>query len=269
MTAAPLLDVRDLRVRFPAPRGAVTPVDGVSFSLRAGETVALVGESGSGKSLTARALLGLVPPPGALAPESRVMFDGAELAGLPEAALRAVRGGRIGLVFQDAQAALNPVLRVGEQVREAVRAHAPMPAEAARERAVGLLAEAGIPDPAARYHAFPHQLSGGLRQRAMIAIALAGNPALLVADEPTSALDVTVQAQILDLFDRLRAGRGLALLLITHDLAVVAGAADRVLVMQAGRIVEEAATPALFAAPRHPATRALLDAVPRLEAPVP
>jgi len=265
----PLLEVRDLRVHFPLVSGATTPVDGVSFTISAGEAVALVGESGSGKSLTARALVGLVPPPGEVATGSRIALEGTEITGLGAAALRAIRGGRIGLVFQDTLEALNPVLSIGAQVEEAVGAHATLPAASARQRALDLLAEAGMPDPARRFHEFPHQLSGGLRQRAMIALALAGSPALLVADEPTSALDVTVQAQVLELLDRLRTDRGLAILLITHDLAVVAGATDRVLVMQAGRIVESAPTAELFATPRHPATRALLDAVPRLEGPVP
>jgi oligopeptide/dipeptide ABC transporter ATP-binding protein len=261
-----LLEVRGLRIAFPGPGGApVHPVDGVEFSLARGETLALVGESGSGKSLTGLALLNIVPAPGRIAPGSRVVFDGTEVTALAGEALRGLRGRRIGLVFQDPMASLNPVLTVGAQLREALTAHRPLPAADARARSVALLAEVGMPDPAARCRSYPHELSGGLRQRVLIAIALAGEPDLLVADEPTTALDVTVQAQILELLDRLRAARGMAVLLITHDLGIAAGRADRVAVMYAGQIVEQGPTAALFAAPAHPYTRALFRAIPRLD----
>ncbi len=267
MTEPPLLDVRNLRVSFPGDRAGepIVPVDGVSFRIARGETLALVGESGSGKSLTALALLRLVPPPGSIEPGSRILVDGQDVLALDEEGIRGIRGRRIGMVFQDPMSSLNPVYTAGAQVKEALTAHRRLPAAEARARAVALLAEAGIPDPASRYGAYPHELSGGLRQRVLIAIALAGEPDLLIADEPTTALDVTVQAQILELLDRLREARGMAVLLITHDLGVVAGRADRVAVMYAGQIVEEAATRPLFRSPAHPYTRALFRAIPRLE----
>jgi oligopeptide/dipeptide ABC transporter ATP-binding protein len=265
----PLLAVSDLSISFPGRAGRpVRPVDGVSFTVDRGETVALVGESGSGKSLTCLALLRLVPPPGAILPPSSIILDGTDILTLRGEALRAIRGRRIGLVFQDPMTSLNPVLSVGYQVREAITAHRRMPAREARDRAVALLEEVGIPDPPARYRAYPHELSGGLRQRVMIAIALGGEPDLLVADEPTTALDVTVQAQILELLDRLKAARNMAVLLVTHDFGVLAGRADRVAVMYAGQLVEEAPTTLLFRAPAHPYTRGLLDSMPRLTGPL-
>jgi ABC-type microcin C transport system duplicated ATPase subunit YejF len=228
----PLLLVQDLRVSFPHGKTGVShPVDGVSFQVDRGETLALVGESGAGKSLTSLALLKLVPPPGVIAPGSVIRLDGQDVLAQEGEALRAIRGGRIGLVFQDPTTSLNPVLTVGYQIREAVTAHRRLRSDEAKSRVMALLEEVGIPDPAGRFGAYPHQLSGGLRQRVMIAIALAGEPDLLVADEPTTALDVTVQAQILELLDRLKERRGMAILLITHDLGVVAGRADRVAVM--------------------------------------
>jgi oligopeptide/dipeptide ABC transporter ATP-binding protein len=270
MTPPVLLSVDQLRVAFPRDRAGLAfhPVDGVSFEVDRGETVALVGESGSGKSLTGLALLRLVPPPGSIAPGSRITLDGQDVLALRGEALRAIRGGRIGLVFQDPMTSLNPVLTAGYQVQEALTAHARLPRREARARTIALLDEVGIPDPADRYRAYPHELSGGLRQRVMIAIALAGEPDLLIADEPTTALDVTVQAQILELLDRLKAARGMAVLLITHDLGVVAGRADRVLVMYAGQLVETAPTAELFAAPAHPYTKALLSSIPRLSGPL-
>jgi peptide/nickel transport system ATP-binding protein len=260
----PLLSVENLRVAFPGEAGTVYPVDGVSFTLDRGETLALVGESGCGKSLTSLGLLRLVPPPGYIS-SGRVLLDGRDLVTLALGELRQVRGGRIGMVFQDPLASLNPVFTAGDQISETVRAHFRVTAGEARKRAVGLLGEVGVPDPEGRYDAYPHQLSGGLRQRVMIAIALAGEPDLLIADEPTTALDVTVQAQILDLLEHLRMSRGMAVLLVTHDLGVVAGRADRVAVMYAGQIVETAPTRALFRGAAHPYTRGLLAAVPRLE----
>ncbi len=260
--SAPLLAVRDLQVAFPGAAGPAHAVDGASFTVAPGETVCLVGESGCGKSVTALALLGLVPPPGRIEPGSSIRFEGRELLGLPERELRALRGHRIAMVFQEPATALNPVLSVGEQVAEVVRAHTPASRREAWDRAVAMLGLVGIADPAARARQYPHQLSGGMRQRVMIAMALVLEPRLLIADEPTTALDVTVQAQVLDLLRDLRARTGLALLLITHDLGVVAEMADRVLVMYAGQVVEEAPVRALFATPAHPYTEGLLAAVP-------
>ncbi len=264
-----VLEVENLRVTFPAGDGRrVAAVDGVSFSLDRGETLALVGESGCGKSLTSLSLLRLVPAPGRIEPDSRIRLADTDVLALEGDALRAIRGRRIGMIFQDPMTSLDPVFRVGDQIAEGILAHFPVSRREARERAVALLRETGIPDPAARADAFPHQLSGGMRQRVMIAIALAAEPEILVADEPTTALDVTVQAQILEVLDRLRAERGMAVLLITHDLGIVAGRADRVAVMYAGQIVEEAPTAALFARPSHPYTRGLFGSIPRLTGPV-
>ena len=263
----PLLSVTDLRVAFPAPTGPVHPVDGVSFTLERGKALALVGESGCGKSMTALALLQLVPRPGEIA-GGRVELGGTDVTGLRGEALRAVRGRRIGMVFQDPLTSLNPVLKIGDQVGEGLVAHGMATKREAATRAVALLREVGIPDPEARAESYPHQLSGGLRQRVGIAIALAAEPEVLIADEPTTALDVTVQAQILDLIDQLRRDRGMAVLLITHDLGVVAGHADEVAVMYAGQIIETAPTADLFRAPTHPYTRGLLASVPRLRGPV-
>ncbi len=265
--AEALLAVENLVVRFPGtPRDAV-PVDGVSFTLRRGETLALVGESGCGKSLTSLALLRLIPPPGRIDPGSRIEFGGVDIMGLKEDALRDIRGRRIGMVFQDPMTSLNPVFTVGDQVAEGIRAHFPVSRRDAADRAVALLREVGISDPEIRADDYPHQLSGGMRQRVMIAMALACEPELLIADEPTTALDVTVQAQILEILDNLRRARGMAVLLITHDLGIVAGRADRVAVMYAGQIVEQAATAQLFARPSHPYTQGLLASVPRLSGP--
>jgi oligopeptide/dipeptide ABC transporter ATP-binding protein len=213
-------------------------------------------------------LLRLVPPPGRIAPGSRISLDGVDLLALPDKMMRDIRGGRIGMVFQDPMTSLNPVLTAGDQIVETIRAHRPLSRRAAKDRAVQLLTEVGIPDPAGRFDAYPHQLSGGLRQRVLIAIALAADPALLIADEPTTALDVTVQAQILELLDRLRQSHGMAVLLITHDLGVVAGRADRVAVMYAGQIIETAPTDTLFRKPSHPYTQALFASIPRLDGPV-
>jgi peptide/nickel transport system ATP-binding protein len=264
-----VLEVENLRVTFPAGDGRrVAAVDGVSFSLERGETLALVGESGCGKSLTSLSLLRLVPAPGRIEPDSRIRLADTDVLALEGDALRAIRGRRIGMIFQDPMTSLDPVFRVGDQIAEGILAHFRISRREARERAVALLRETGIPDPVARADAFPHQLSGGMRQRVMIAIALAAEPEILVADEPTTALDVTVQAQILEVLDRLRAERGMAVLLITHDLGIVAGRADRVAVMYAGQIVEEASTAALFARPSHPYTRGLFNSIPRLTGPV-
>ena len=264
-----LLEVRDLRISFATPGAAsIVPVDDVSFGMAAGEMVALVGESGCGKSLTGLAILRLLPRGAHLGPKSAIRFAGVDLATLSETTVRPYRGARIAMVFQDPMSSLNPVMRVGAQIVEAIQAHASVPFSTARARAIALLAEVGIADPADRVDAWPHQLSGGMRQRVMLAIALAGEPDVLIADEPTTALDVTVQAQILELLDTLRRTRQMAVLLITHDLGIVAGRADRVLVMYAGRIVESAPASTLFAAPQHPYTRGLFGSIPRLHGPV-
>jgi ABC-type dipeptide/oligopeptide/nickel transport system ATPase component len=262
----PLLDAKTIEIAFPRAGSWAPVVRGVSFSIGRGEILGLVGESGSGKSLTALSLLGLVPEAARVRGEVRLEGISGNLLTLPEPGMRRVRGGRIGFVFQEPMTAFNPVYTIGFQVAEAVRAHRPLSRRAARDEAVRLLERVALPDAARRLDDYPHQLSGGQRQRAMIAMALAGGPDLLLADEPTTALDVTIQAQILELLEALRADLGLSVLLITHDLAVVAETCDRVLVMQNGEIVEEAGVEALFAAPSHPYTRMLLAAVPRLSA---
>jgi peptide/nickel transport system ATP-binding protein len=264
----PLLAVDRLSVAFPGPAGEVEVVRGASLAVGRGEVVGLVGESGSGKTLTALAVLRLVPPPGRIVAGS-VRLGGEEILTLPEPALRKVRGGRVGMVFQEPAAALDPVFTIGSQLVETIRAHLQISRRAARDRAAELLALVAIPDARRRLDAYPHQLSGGQRQRVMIALALAGEPELLLADEPTTALDVTLQAQVLELLLSLRQRLGLAILLVTHDLAVVAETCDRVVVMYCGEVVEEAATTALFAAPQHPYTQGLLAAVPRLGRPAP
>jgi oligopeptide/dipeptide ABC transporter ATP-binding protein len=262
----PLLEVRDLRITFPRDGAPpLVPVDDVSLSVHRGELVALVGESGCGKSLSGLAIPRLLPDSARLGADTSIAMDGEELSHLDERAMRHWRGRRIAMVFQDPMASLNPVMRVGAQIGEAITAHQRVASAEVRRRAIALLDEVGIADPAERVDAYPHQLSGGMRQRVMIAMALAGEPDLLIADEPTTALDVTVQAQILELLDRLRQERGLGVLLITHDLGIVAGRADRVLVMYAGRIVEHADTAPLFASPQHPYTRGLFASIPRLD----
>jgi peptide/nickel transport system ATP-binding protein len=264
-----VLEVQNLRVSFPGPDGRrFYPVDGVSFSLEQGRTLALVGESGSGKSLTSLALLQLIPSPGRVEAGSVIRLGDTDVLALQGEALRQIRGRRMGMIFQDPMTSLNPVFTVGDQIIEGILAHFKMPRRAARERALQLLQEVGIPDPSSRLKAYPHQLSGGMRQRVMIAIALSAEPEILIADEPTTALDVTVQAQILEVLDRLQESRGMAVLLITHDLGIVAGRADRVAVMYAGQIVEEASTPQLFAKPSHPYTQGLFASVPRISGPL-
>ncbi|MBN8873508.1 MAG: ABC transporter ATP-binding protein [Rhodospirillales bacterium] len=250
-----LLQVRDLTIAFPH----ATVVHGINFDIAAGETLALVGESGCGKSITAFALMRLLPPTARIA-GGRVMFDGADLAAASPRALRDIRGRRISLILQEPMTSLNPVLTVGYQVAEVLRRHERLSAPAARHRVVELFDLVGIPDPGRRYDEFPHHFSGGMRQRVMIAMAVACNPQLIIADEPTTALDVTIQAQVLDLLDRLRHQLGMALLLITHDLNVVAQWADRVAVMYAGRIMEEAPAATFFAQPMHPYAQGLLAA---------
>jgi peptide/nickel transport system ATP-binding protein len=264
---APLLAIQDLEVAFPQRQGWVRAVRDVSFEVRRGECVGLVGESGSGKSLSALAVLRLVPPPARV--RGRVLLEGRDLLALPDAALRRVRGGRIGIVFQEPMTALNPFFTIGFQIAEAVRAQRPLGRRAARLEALRLLERVAMPDARRRLGDFPHQLSGGQRQRVLLAMALAGGPDLLLADEPTTALDVTLQAQVLDLLDELRLDLGLAVLLITHDLAVVAESCDRVVVLYAGEVVEEGPVAALFSSPAHPYTRGLLETLPRLGRPAP
>jgi len=263
--SSPLVAIEDLRVEFAADAGTVTAVDGLSFTIERGETLAVVGESGSGKSVTALALLRLLPQPNGRITGGRIRFDGVDLAGVGEAEMRRVRGTGIGMIFQEPMTSLNPVLSVGEQIAERLRVHAGLGRRAALARAVELLERVRIPEPARRAAGFPHQLSGGMRQRVMIAIALACGPKLLIADEPTTALDVTIQAQILELLRQLQAELGMAMLFITHDLGVVAELADRVVVMYAGRAVEEAQVGPLFATPRMPYTQALLRSIPRVD----
>lgn len=260
----PLLSVENLRVAF-ADRGRVRmAVDGISFTIAPGEVVALVGESGSGKSATALAIMGILPDNGRVGPGSAVRLDGRDLLAMPERELRSVRGRRIAMVFQEPAAALNPVMKVGDHVAEVAIVHGERDRRAARKRAVAMLERVGLPDAAALYDAYPHELSGGMRQRVMIAAALLLEPALVIADEPTSALDVTVQAQVLRLLLELQRASGTAVLLITHDLGVVAETCERAMVMRAGRIVETASVDDLFHAPAHEYTRELLAAMPRI-----
>ncbi len=264
MTA--LLEVRGLRTAFPSASGPLPVVDGVSFDLNRGEVLALVGESGSGKSMSALSAMRLVPKPGRVVAGS-VKLDGEELLDLPVTEMRKVRGGRMGMIFQEPMTCLNPVVRVGTQVIEAIQLHEPVSTADARARALELFAEVGIPDPDQRLDAYPHQLSGGLKQRVMIAMALSTRPEILIADEPTTALDVTVQAQILSLLRDLQQRLDAAILLITHDLGIVNELADRVAVMYAGRLVEVADREALLSDPRHPYTQGLLRSIPALATP--
>jgi oligopeptide/dipeptide ABC transporter ATP-binding protein len=259
-----VLEVRDLRTQFRTDEGIVTAVDGVSFTLEAGRTVALVGESGSGKSVTSLSVMRLLQAGVGEIAGGQILMNGRDLARIPERAMQRVRGNDIAMIFQEPMTSLTPVYTVGDQIAEAVLTHNDLGRRAARRRAIELLDTVGIPEPAVRARAYPHQLSGGMRQRVMIAIALSCNPRVLIADEPTTGLDVTIQAQILDLMRRLQEETGMAILFITHDLGVVAEMADRVLVMYAGRVVEEAAVYDLFDAPRMPYTHGLMNSVPKL-----
>jgi peptide/nickel transport system ATP-binding protein len=260
-----VLAVEGLQTFFFTRQGIVKAVDDVGFSLRRGETLAIVGESGCGKSMTALSIMRLIPqPPGRIVGGS-VTLNGRDLLQLDDAAMRAIRGNEISMIFQEPMTSLNPVLTIGEQVGEALRLHQNLSRAAALAKAIDMLRVVKIPEPAQRAREYPHQLSGGMRQRAMIAMALACKPAVLIADEPTTALDVTIQAQILDLILELQKAMGTAVILITHDLGVVAETAQRVIVMYAGRKVEEADVDALFAAPQHPYTRGLLASIPRLD----
>jgi oligopeptide/dipeptide ABC transporter ATP-binding protein len=260
-----LLEVKNLQTHFPTRAGLVRAVNDVSFYLDRGELLGLVGESGCGKSITALSIMRLIAPPGKIV-AGEIVFDGKNLLQLSDREMRAIRGDDIAMIFQDPMTSLNPVYTVGEQIAEALRLHRKLSRKAAKEAAVAAMREVSIPDPARRADDYPHQLSGGMRQRVMIAMALACDPRLLIADEPTTALDVTIQAQILELLDGLRKTRDLAVLLITHDLGVVAEVADRVAVMYTGKIVEESPVDELFACPKHPYTEGLLRSVPKLTA---
>jgi oligopeptide transport system ATP-binding protein len=261
-----LLEIKNLRTTFRSDEGDVRAVDGVDLDVNEGEVVGVVGESGSGKSVTMLSLMGLIEPPGRVEADE-LRFEGKDLLTLSAEEMRRLRGNRMAMIFQDPMTSLNPFLTVEEQVCEVLEVHKGMRRSGARDRAVALLEEVGIPGAARRLRDYPHQFSGGMRQRVMIAISLACEPSLLIADEPTTALDVTIQAQILDLLRKLRAERKMSVILITHDLGVVAGMCERVRVMYAGRIVEEGPTRALFKTPRHPYTKALLSSLPRLDEP--
>jgi oligopeptide/dipeptide ABC transporter ATP-binding protein len=262
----PLLKVENLRTWFHTGAGTARAVDGVSFHVDPGETLGLVGESGSGKSVTALSILRLIRPPGRIEGGSRILFEGRDLVAAGEEQMRRIRGNRIAMVFQEPMTALNPVFRVGDQVAEVARVHERISRAAAWRRAVDMLALTGIPSPDQRAKDYPHQLSGGMRQRVLIAMALMMRPALVIADEPTTALDVTIQAQILELLKELQQQFGTAILLITHDLGVIAETCSRVIVMYGGEIVEEAATDVLFRSAHHPYTEGLLEAIPRVGA---
>jgi peptide/nickel transport system ATP-binding protein len=263
----PVLVVDDLRTEIRTPRGGVQAVDGVSFTLARGQTLGIVGESGSGKSVLGRTIMGLYTDGPRMAVSGRVLIAGKDVHSLSAAGLRQLWGGDVGMVFQDPMTALNPVKKVGVHLTESLRKHRGMSRQQAKDHATELLSLVGIPEPRRRLEQYPHELSGGMRQRVVIAMALANEPALLIADEPTTALDVTVQKQILDLLGRLQDELGMGLVLISHNLGVVAGRADRVAVMYAGRIVETADAATLFDAPHHPYTEALLEAIPRLHEP--
>jgi peptide/nickel transport system ATP-binding protein len=258
---APVLEVKDLKVEFPTRRGTLVAVDGVSFRIDEGEVLGVVGESGAGKSLTGAALIGLLEPPGRIA-EGQVILDGERIDQLPYERMRRLRGKKIAMVFQDPLTSLNPLYTIGRQLVETILTHEDLSAAAARERAIRLLAEVGIPSPGQRFHHYPHQFSGGMRQRVVIALALCANPRVVIADEPTTALDVSIQAQIITLLKRLCEVHGAAVMLITHDMGVIAETADRVAVMYAGRIVEVGPVREVIRHARHPYTRGLMGSIP-------
>jgi peptide/nickel transport system ATP-binding protein/oligopeptide transport system ATP-binding protein len=264
MSEGAILDVRDLRVEIPLSRGTVHAVDGASFALQPGQSLGLVGESGSGKSMTLRAILGLLPHPGHVV-GGQVLFQGEDLASASDSRLRDVRGASIGIIFQEPMTALNPVMRVGDQIAEGPMAHMGQSRSQARNRALELMRQVGIPDAARRARAYPHELSGGMRQRVMIAIALSCEPKLILCDEPTTALDVTIQDQILKLLAAMRRDFGVSVVFVTHDLAVVAQTCDTIAVMYAGQVVETGTVEEVFHAPRHPYTLGLLRSVPRFD----
>jgi oligopeptide/dipeptide ABC transporter ATP-binding protein len=266
-TSAPLLELRDLRTFFDTPEGPLRAVDGVSLKLSAAKTLGIVGESGSGKSVMSLSILRLLPSPPARHAGGAILFEGRDLVTASERELRALRGKRIAMVFQEPMTSLNPVYTIGRQIGEVLELHEGMSSRAARARSIELLQQVGIPAPAQRIDSYPHELSGGMRQRVMIAMSIACRPQLLIADEPTTALDVTIQAQILELLARLRRELGMAIILITHDLGVVAEFADEVMVMYAGTIVEQAPASELFETPHHPYTQGLLASAPRSDQP--
>ena len=263
-TNDPLLRVQDLHVEFKTRRGQALVLNGVDFEIRSGETLCVVGESGCGKSMTALALLRLIPSPPGRIRSGRVLFQGEDLVQASEARMREVRGNRISMIFQEPMTSLNPVFTVGDQIGESLQLHAGLNASAARQRAIEMLQQVGIPAPERRVDEYPHQLSGGMRQRVMIAMALACRPDILIADEPTTALDVTVQAQIFDLLRALQRDKGTAIMFITHDMGAVAEMADRVMVMYAGRVIEQGTTEQVLSQPGHPYTRGLIDCLPAL-----
>ena len=259
----PLLEVRDLRVEFPTRRGTLVAVDGVSFQIAPGEVLGVVGESGAGKSLTGAAIIGLLEPPGRIA-AGEILLDGRRIDDLPQDALRRIRGRRIGAIFQDPLTSLNPLYSIGRQLVETIRTHLDMGEAAARQRAIDLLREVGIPAPERRIDHYPHQFSGGMRQRVVIALAICAQPALIIADEPTTALDVSIQAQIIALLKRLGRDHGTAVMLVTHDMGVIAETADRVAVMYAGRIAEIGPVADVIRGPRHPYTAGLMGSIPSI-----
>jgi len=265
VSPAPLLEVNDLRVEFPTRRGTLVAVDGVSFSIAPGEVLGVVGESGAGKSLTGMAIIGLLEPPGRIA-AGEIRLEGERIDNLPADRMRRIRGRRIGAIFQDPLTSLNPLYTVGKQLAETILTHLDVGKAEARERALRLLAEVGIPAPEARLEHYPHQFSGGMRQRVVIALALAAEPRLIVADEPTTALDVSIQAQIISLLKRLARDHGTAVMLITHDMGVIAETADRVAVMYAGRLAELGPVREVIHQPRHPYTAGLMGSIPKLGA---
>ena len=260
----PLLEVRDLRVEFPTRHGTLVALDGISFDIAPGEILGVVGESGAGKSLTGAAIIGLLDPPGRIA-GGEIRFDGRRIDNLPYEAMRKVRGRSIGAIFQDPLTSLDPLYTIGQQLVETIRTHLPVGASEARERAIRLLQETGIPAAEERLDQYPHQFSGGMRQRVVIALALAGEPRLIVADEPTTALDVSIQAQIISLLQRLCKEHGAAVMLVTHDMGVIAETCDRVAVMYAGRIVEIGPVGAVIHAPAHPYTAGLMGSIPAMD----
>ena len=264
MSETPILEVRDLRVEIPLTRGTVHAVQSASFTVEAGQALGLVGESGCGKSMTLRAILGLLPQPGQIT-GGEVLFQGDDLANADPKRLRDVRGARIGIIFQEPMTALNPVMRVGDQIAEGPRVHLGKSRSQARQTALELMRKVGIPDPTRRAKAYPHELSGGMRQRVMIAIALSCEPRLILCDEPTTALDVTIQDQILKLLSAMRRDLGVSVVFVTHDLAVVAETCERIAVMYAGQVVETGTVDEVFRAPRHPYTLGLLRSVPRFD----
>mgnify|MGYP001056874755 CR=1 FL=1 len=266
--AETLLQVKDLHTFFNTEKGVIKAVNGVEFSMSKGETIGLVGESGCGKSVTALSIIRLIQPPGRIV-KGQIIFDNRDLLEMSEAEMRQIRGNRISMIFQEPMTSLNPVHRIGDQISEAIWLHQGLSRRKATDLTVEILEKVGIPDPGKRMREFPHQLSGGMRQRVMIAMALSCNPEMMIADEPTTALDVTIQAQILDLMDKLREEMGASILLITHDLGVVAEMAHTVVVMYAGRIVEYANVLELFNEPKHPYTLGLMDSIPKMDEPVP